>query len=149
MNEFVVRGKQGCFIRITLDEVFGFPKMTSHFGGYDAKGAAEIKSGNYYVKGEVWFSTGETYEFYNQLVQCWTDLDGVATFCTSEANLKLEVKFNNRGQVVIEGYFKEFADRDNELKFEIESNQSFFVESLDGLREIVNHYGNLKGTRRE
>ncbi len=65
----------------------------------------------------MWFSTGETYEFYNQLVQCWTNLNGVATFFTSEGNLKLEVKFNNRDQVVIEGYFKELAKRDNELKF--------------------------------
>jgi hypothetical protein len=110
---------------------------------------AEVKSGNYYVKGELWFSTGETYEFYNQLAQCWTDLKGVASFCTSEANLKLEVTFNNRGQVVIEGYFKEFAHKENELKFEIESNQSFFEETLDGLRKIVNNCGDLKGIRRE
>lgn len=149
MNEFVVRGKQGCFIRIALDEVFGFPNLTSHFGGYDVKGTAEIKSGNYYVKGELWFSTGEIYEFYNQLVRCWTDLTGVATFWTSEANLKLEVKFNNHGQVVIEGYFKEFANQDNELKFEIESNQSFFMETIEGLGEVINHYGDLKGIRRD
>lgn len=149
VHEFVVRGNQGCFIRITIDDVYGFPNTTSHFGGYDAKGIAEIKSGNYYVKGELWFSTGEIYEFYNQLVRCWTDLEGVATFWTSETNLKLEVKFNNRGHVVIVGYFKEFALRDNELKFEIESNQSFFQETLDGLRAIVNDYGNLKGIHRD
>jgi hypothetical protein len=149
VHEFVVRGKEGSFIQIALDEAFDFPNMTSHFGGYDARGIVEIKSGNYYIKGELWFSTGEIYEFYNRLVRCFTDLQGVATFCTSEANLKLEVKFNNRGQVVIEGYFKEFAHEYNELKFEIESNQSFFVETLDGLKQIVNHYGDLRGIRPE
>jgi len=145
MHEFVLRGKEGSFAQITIEEVFGFPNMTSHFGGYDARGTVEIKSGNYYVKGELWFSTGEAYQFYNQLVRCWADLDGVATFINHEANLNLEVKFNNRGQCAIVGYFKEFAHEDNELKFEIESNQSFFVETLDGLKKVVNHYGGLKG----
>ncbi|MDH6371724.1 hypothetical protein M2444_003523 [Paenibacillus sp. PastF-3] len=149
MYEFVVRGKQGCYVNITLDEVFGYPNATSHFGGYDVRGTAELKSGNYYVKGELWFSTGQTYEFYNQLARCYTDLMGIATFCNSEANLKIDINFNNRGQVVIEGYFKEFAHQDNELKFEIESNQSFFIETLDGLREIVDHYGGLKGIHQE
>ena len=55
MNEFVVIGKQG-FIRIELIKAFGFPKDTSHFGGYDAQGITEIKSGNYYVLGELWFN---------------------------------------------------------------------------------------------
>ncbi|MEK4106826.1 hypothetical protein [Paenibacillus odorifer] len=60
-------------------------------------------------------------------------------------NLKLDVTFNKRGQVIVEGYFKEFAHEDNKLKFEIESNQNFFVETLDGLKKIVKHYGDLKG----
>ncbi|MFF2157180.1 hypothetical protein ACFVVQ_17970 [Paenibacillus chitinolyticus] len=145
VHEFVVRGKEGGFVKIIIEEVYGFPKMTSHFGGYDAKGTVEIKSGNYYVKGELWFTTGEAFQFYSQLLRCWTDLDGVATFTNYETNLNLEVKFNNRGQCIIEGYYKEFAHEDNELKFEIESNQSFFVETLDGLKQIVNHYGELKG----
>ncbi|MCM3630566.1 hypothetical protein M3194_24850 [Paenibacillus glycanilyticus] len=145
--DFIVRGKQGSFIRITLDEIFGFPTTTSHFGGYDVKGSTEIKSGSYYVNGEVWFSTGDTYEFYNQIVRCYTELDGTAIFCSTEENLKFEVKFYNRGQVVIEGCFQEFAHEDNELKFEFESNQSFFVETLDGLKKVVNQYGGLKGVR--
>lgn len=49
--EFVIRGKKGCFILITIEEVFDFPNITSHFGGYDVRGTAEIKSGNYYLKG--------------------------------------------------------------------------------------------------
>ncbi|WP_438491564.1 WapI family immunity protein [Paenibacillus sp. IHBB 3054] len=145
MHEFVVRGKKGCFVQITIEEAFDFPNMTSHFGGYDVRGIVEIKSGNYYVKGQLWFSTGEVYQFYDQLIRCMADLDGVAALINSEVNLKLEVKFNKRGQVIIEGYFKEFAHEGNELIFEIESDQSFFVETLDGLKQIVNHYGDMKG----
>ncbi|AIQ17699.1 hypothetical protein H70357_14285 [Paenibacillus sp. FSL H7-0357] len=69
----------------------------------------------------------------------------IAALINSEVNLKLEVKFNKRGQVIIEGYFKEFAHEGNELIFEIESDQSFFVETLDGLKQFVNHYGDMKG----
>ena len=145
MFDFVVRGKNGSFILITIDEAFDFPNSTSHFGGYDVKGMVEIKSGSYYVKGELWFSTGEVYQFYNQLIKCWSDLEGIATFINSEVNFKLEVKFNKYGKVIIEGYFKEFAHEDNELKYEIESNQSFFVETIEGLNKIVNHYGDFNG----
>ncbi|WP_139997450.1 hypothetical protein [Paenibacillus paridis] len=145
MKGFVIRGKLGCYLQITLDELFGFPKTTSHFGGYDVKGTVEIKSGSYFVMGELWFSTGEIYLFYNQLVQCYKDLEGVAKFCSSETNLEFEIKFRNRGQVFIQGAYKEFESLDNELKFEIESNQSFYLETLEGLREIVNLYGDLKG----
>jgi hypothetical protein len=148
VNEFVLRGKRGCFIRVALDEVLGFPNHTSHFGGYDVQGTVEIKSGSYYAKGELWFTTGEVYEFYNQLAKCWADLDGTATFWTCETNLKFEARFNGRGQVTITGYYKEFAHQENELKFETESDQSFFVETMDGLKAIVKEYGDLKGVRK-
>jgi hypothetical protein len=50
VHEFILIGKKGCFVQITIEEVFDFPNMTSHFGGYDARGTVEIKSGNYYVR---------------------------------------------------------------------------------------------------
>lgn len=131
MNEFVLRGKQGCFVRVVLDEVLEFPNQTSHFGGYYVQGTVEIKSGSYYAKGELWFTTGEVYEFYHQLSKCWSELCGTAAFWTYETNLKVEASFNNRGQVAITGYYKEFAHQENELKFEMESDQSFFVETTD------------------
>lgn len=149
MNEFVLRGKQGCFIRVVLDEVLGFPNQTSHFGGYDVQGTVEIKSGSYYATGELWFTTGEVYEFYKQISKCWSDLHGTATFWTYETNLKVEASFNNRGQVAITGYYKEYAHQENELKFEMESDQSFFVETTDGLKAIVQEYGDMRGVRKE
>jgi len=146
MNEFVVIGKQG-FIRIELIKAFGFPKETSHFGGYDAQGITEIKSGNYYVKGELWFSTGEVYEFYKQLERCYRELKGEATFWNAEANLRIDIKFNRLGQIIIQGYFKEQTHQGNELQFEIESDQSFLATTLQQLKKFVDHYGDLKGLK--
>lgn len=146
VNEFFIKGKEG-FIRIELKEVFGFPDLTSNFGGYDVQGRIEIKSGNYYVNGELWFTTGEIYEFHEQLASCYRKLSGVATFWTSETNLKIEIKFDKLGQITIDGYFQEKAYQENKLKFEIESDQSFFEETIKGLKKIVDYYGDLKGVK--
>lgn len=51
MCEFVIRGKKGCFILIAIEEAFDFPNITSHFGGYDVRGTAEIKSENIMSRG--------------------------------------------------------------------------------------------------
>lgn len=146
MNEFTVTGKQG-FIRIQLIKTFGFPQNTSHFGGYDSQGITEIKSGNYYVLGELWFSTGEVFEFYEQLERCYCELKGEATFLNSESNLKMDIKFNKAGQINIQGYFKELAHQNNELQFEIESDQSFIGSTLQELKKFVEQYGDMKGVK--
>ncbi len=147
MNEFTLKGKQG-FIRIELQEVYGFPESTSHFGGYDARGIAEIKSGNYYVKGQLWFTTGEVYEFYERLNQCYHRLDGETVFSNYESNIKVEIVFTKLGQLVMRGYFKERPDQENELQFEIESEQSYISSTLNQLRNFIDQYGDMKGKSR-
>ena len=147
MNEFTIKGEQG-FIRIELQNVIGFPEETSHFGGYDAEGIVEIKSGNYYVLGEMWFSTGDVYKFYTQLEKCYRDLKGKATFWNYETSLKLEIVINHLGQIVLQGYFKERTLLENELQFEIESDQSFLSSTLVDLRRFVDHYGDTKGLKK-
>lgn len=146
MNGFTIKGKQG-FLRIELQNASGFPEDTSHFGGYDAEGIVEIKSGNYYVLGEMWFTTGDVYAFYKQLDQCYRELKGIATFSNYEVSLQVEVVFNHLGQVVLRGYFKEKALMGNELLFEIESDQSFLSSTLEDLKKFVDHYGNSKGIK--
>ena len=146
MNEFVLRSNQE-FIRIELIEVFGFPKDTSHYGGYDANGIVEIKSGNYYVEGEMWFATGEVFDFYNQLKRCYSELKGEAIFWSSEANLKIGIKFNSLGKIIIQGYFKEQLGKGNELQFEIESDQSLIPSTLEELKKFVSYYGDNKGVQ--
>ncbi len=133
MNGFTVKGNQG-FIRIESQNISGFPEDTSHFGGYDAVGIVEIKSGNYYVLGELWFTTGDIYKFYKQLDKCYRELKGMATFWNYETSLKLEVVFNQMGQVVLQGYFKEKAHMENELHFEMECDQTFLSSTLEDLR---------------
>ncbi|MEL3962353.1 hypothetical protein MKZ01_14025 [Lysinibacillus endophyticus] len=61
--------------------------------------------------------------------------------------LRLEVIPNNLGQVVLHGYFKENSDLKNELKFEMESDQSFLSSSLKDLSKFVKHYGDSKGIK--
>ena len=56
MDSFTIKGENG-FIKITIDEVFEFPDRTCHWGGYDVKATAEIKSGNFYVKSSFYTST--------------------------------------------------------------------------------------------
>lgn len=147
MNEFIIKGKQG-FIRIGLNEIYGFPNETSYLGGFDVKGIVEIKSGSYFVKNaEIWFSTGQVYEFFTQLQKCYNNLKGFVTFSESENNLKINLSFNKFGQINIQGYFQEVAHHENILQFEFESEQSYFVSTLHQLKDIVDQYGDLKGIK--
>ncbi|MDQ0202291.1 WapI family immunity protein [Neobacillus ginsengisoli] len=147
MNEFEIAGKEG-FIRIQLNNVYGFPNETSYYGGYDVKGKIEIKSGNYYVKdAELWFSTGQLYQFFIQLQKCYTDLKGCVTFSESENHLKLDLNFNQYGQINIRGYFQEIVDEENILHFEFESEQSYLISTLRQLNNLVDKYGDLKGKK--
>ncbi|SMQ77544.1 hypothetical protein SAMN05444673_2878 [Bacillus sp. OV166] len=147
MNEFKIAGKQG-FIQIELNEVYGFPNETSYLGGYDVKGKINIKSRNYYVKdAEIWFSTGQVYQFFIQLQNCYNELKGSVTFLESENNLKIELNFNRFGQINIQGYFQEVAHQENILHYEFESEQSYLTSTLRQLNSIVEQYGDLKGIK--
>ncbi|MGB7605360.1 MAG: hypothetical protein WBL93_07760 [Lutisporaceae bacterium] len=146
MEGFKLEGKNG-HISIEFLEVYGFPNNTSVFGGYDAKGIVEIKSSNYRVCGELWFSTGEIYNFYSTLKECNKRLDGKAELITTETNLKMSVDFDKIGHVVISGEYVERYDENNELTYEIFSDQSYIQDTIKELNEIVNKYGGLQGKK--
>jgi hypothetical protein len=117
-------------------------------GGYNVKGKIEIMSGNYYVKNaELWFSIGQIFEFFVQLQKCYNELKGCATFSEAENILKVELIFNRIGKVNIQGYFQELTHQENILHFEIESNQSYMASTLSQLKNIVDHYGDMKGKK--
>lgn len=143
MDEFTLKGKQG-HIHIRLEELFNFPN-TSHFGGYDAEATVEIKSGNYHVKGKLWFTTGEVYLFYEQLKNCYNSFQGEAVFATYEKNLELKAVFNRKGHVTLVGYYHEHLHLENKLIFEIESDQSYFESTLKQLEKFFQKYGGIKG----
>ncbi|PSL40922.1 hypothetical protein B0H99_10354 [Planomicrobium soli] len=139
--DFMIAGKQG-YIRIDLTEVVGFPDETSYLGGFDVKGRVEIKSGNYYVKdAELWFSTGQVYEFFVELQEAYQRLKGCATFLESDNNLNLSLRFNQFGQLNIQGHFQEVSEPENALQFEFESEQSYLISTLQQLQRIVDYYG--------
>ena len=147
VNEFVIGGKQG-FIRIEIIEVIGFPNETSFKGGYEVKGKIDIKCGNYFVKdAELWFSTGQIYEFFIELQKCYRQLNGIVNFAP-ESNLKFEMYFNKLGQVTIQGYFQELLSEENILHFEFESEQSYLFSTLEELQKIAVHYGGLEGIKK-
>jgi hypothetical protein len=82
---------------------------------------------------KLWFTTGEVYEFYKQLDRCYHELKGAAIFLNYKTSLKIEIIFNHFGQVILKGYYKGKFHLENELPFEIESDQSFAILNIKGV----------------
>lgn len=144
MDSFKIEGING-YIQININEVFDFPNRTSAFGGYDAKGTIDIKTGNYRVIGELWLSTGEIYNFYISLKESCKNIVGQAQLITTERNLILSANFDKFGHVLINGEYQEIASEENKLLFEINSDQSYLLECLNSLEKIFKKYGGNKG----
>lgn len=144
MDSFKLEGKNG-YILVKLVEVYGFPNNTSFAGGYDVKGSVEIKSSSYSACGELWFSTGEIYNFFSLLKECYQKHYGKVELLTTEANLSMSVDFDKMGHVYINGKYTERYDEGNKLIFEIISDQSYLQETISGLNNIAKKYGGLKG----
>jgi AcrR family transcriptional regulator len=133
MNKFTIAGETG---RISLS--FEYVKVASD--GCDCRGTVSIASWGFQAQGKAWFTTADVAKFHSQLNACYQALDGVATFTTFEENLKLEVVFSHRGRVDIQGTFRETHNEGNELKFRIQTDQSFIAQSLEELAELVKRY---------
>ncbi len=138
----------GEFIRLNIDEVFGYPDQTSYGGGYGAKGSIEISVGGYKVNSQHYFTTGELYMFKESLVNCYENLSGIAKLENTERELDLSVSFNRMGKVKITGWFQERPDLTNRLLFEIDSDQSFIFPVIKELEDIEKIFGNMKGVKR-
>lgn len=147
MCQFSISGYDG-YVKLCINEVYGFPEKTSHYGGYDVKGYIEIKSKGYYASGDIWFTTGEVFLFYEGLRKAYDDIKGESEFCTTDSGyLKVNVGFQDKGKVFIKGIYQETYSSDNELTFVINSDQSYFSDTLRNLKMIVNEYGNLEGKK--
>jgi hypothetical protein len=144
MEEFTIQG-QSDFLKLSFEDVFGFPNKTCHWGGYDTKAILEIKSGNYYVKGILCTSTGELFEFFEQLKDCNDNVEGFARFISYQQNLDLTADYDKRGHVRIFGTFSEYSHDNNELKFEFSTDQTFINNTLNELQIITSKYGGMKG----
>jgi hypothetical protein len=144
MDSFTIKGGSD-FITVTLDNLFGFPEETSHWGGYDASAIAEIKSRSFYCKANFYTSTGELFNFYQDLKKCNQDLKGIAKYVSYEAHLELTLEYDTTGHVTVKGMFSEHSLYANELQFEFSSDQSHIKSTIDELNVLVDKYGNMEG----
>jgi hypothetical protein len=147
MDEFIIKGEAD-FIKITFDEIYGFPDKTCHWGGYEVRSTLEVKSGNFKVKSTLWTSTGELFNFFQGLKECNTKLSGTVIYNSYEGNLNIKASYDNLGHVNISGSFSEQNQFDNNLEFEFVSDQSFIKYSVDELELIVSKYGGMTGIKK-
>ncbi len=145
-KEFFLRGDNG-HVHLKILEVFGFPMKTSHSGGYDTLSSIEIISKGYKANGELYISTGEIYEFGQQLEENNRTLNGVAKLYSTESNLKIEAEFDGIGHVFIKGSYREDYSYDNELGFELVSDQTFMTQAINGIKQIALIYGTKEGLK--
>lgn len=135
------------YVRLSIDEVFGFPNETSYGGGYGAKGSLAIKTGEYYVSDTHYFTTGELYCFSKKLKICYENLSGIAILKNTERALELQCEFNEFGHVIITGNFQSNPIVKNILFFEIETDQTQIQKPLSDLNKIHEFFGDEKGIK--
>ncbi|TCZ79319.1 hypothetical protein E0485_05495 [Paenibacillus albiflavus] len=145
MDYFLIKGEEKEQIKVSLNEVYGFPDTTSPFGGYDVRWIVEITSGNYYTTGELWYTTGEISLFYEGLLKAYKNCSGILQYITYETNLEISLEFIKLGKLEVKGRYKERFDKDNELIFCFETNQSYLIETIEQLQQIHNKYGGMRG----
>ena len=146
MASFSIKGSSG-FIKINIEELYGFPDETSPFGGYGTKSRIKLESNSYSVNSIVWLSTGSLYNLYKELEPAQRQLKGTASFTSDENDLWFVVEYDELGCVSINGEYKQNYQERNILKFEIFSDQSYIERSLTKLKRIVEKYGDNAGKR--
>jgi hypothetical protein len=147
MDEFILQGGSD-YLKISFQEVFGFPENTSYSGGYDTRSIIEIKSGDFLVKSIIYVTTGELYKFYEDLLKCNEVLKGVIDFGNYEYNLNFKLEYDIDGHVSVRGNFETHNGLDNSLNFHFISDQSYMQSTLKQLQAITERYGDMKGVRK-
>ncbi|HSZ34977.1 MAG TPA: hypothetical protein VK772_16790 [Puia sp.] len=146
-NEFVIPAENNGQFTLKIQSVFGFPDRTCYWGGYDTLSYVEVQTENYLAKGEIYISTGQIFEFFDQLHKCYKSLSGSAKLVSYEKNLELNIVFDQLGHVKIAGYLRAKMSEENQLIFNLSGDQSYLSETLSSLREIVNTYGDNFGNK--
>ena len=135
------------FIKLTFDEVFGFPQRTCHWGGYETRSKLEVKSADIYMKSSLFVTTGDIFEFTEQLKVCYEKLEGSATFTSCESNLQFTATFDKTGQVHVSGHFQLYTMEKNEFTFNFYTDQSYITKTLEQLETIISKFGDMKGIK--
>ena len=141
----------GEYIELSIDEVFGFPNETSYGGGYGARGVLTIHatedSGEYFVKANHYFTTGELFRFSNALKRCYDTLSGEAVLENTERELELKCEFNRLGHVIMSGEFQACPTSKNSLVFEIKSDQTQVKDTISILEAVYKVFGGEQGKK--
>lgn len=125
------------YISLEICEIFGFPKEKAYGGGYGAKGILSIKVGSYLVKADHYFTTGELFDFYIKLQDCYKSISGDAVLKNTEHELQLTLSFKNDGKVIAYGNFQEFPTSKNKLIFEMKTDQTQVFYTLKDLKKFM------------
>lgn len=138
-------------IELIITEVFDFPVRTSIEGGYDFKGSLEICVGSYSVRcSEFYSSTGILYNFLTTLQKCYDSFNGTAYYRhIYENDLNFSLTMTNFGHAIIKGLFREVPHLENELIFEIETDQTCILEAITCLKKVRDIFGDSKGIHTE
>lgn len=147
MDTFKI-GAEPNIIEIRLTTLLGFPNEIDIDGGYAVKGSISIQCGKYSVnKAEVSITTGQVYQFYQQLNEAFQDLKGTIIFSNRGEAIFFEMEFTRFGQIDVNGYFQEYPSIENRLHFMFQLDQSYIPSTLNELKKIVEVYGGMSGIK--
>ena len=142
IKAFKLEGYDGK-IGLYIEEVFGFPNERSFHGGYDMKGKLIIEVGCYKVDYDnYYFSTSNLSNFLSELESCYEVLSGSAQYKDDyEQDLMFELEMKESGHTKIVGSFQSNLAIGNELKFELNSDQSYLVYTIEDIRNVLELFG--------
>lgn len=133
------------YLRLTIDEVFGFPNEIAYGGGYGARGSLDIQVGPYNVHANHCFTTGELYDFYCQLQKCYDSISGESILTNTDQELELKLSFDKTGKIFVTGEFQSRLDISNRLCFEMTTDQTYISDVLADLRKVYQKFGDSSG----
>ncbi|RYY36555.1 MAG: hypothetical protein EOP46_06015 [Sphingobacteriaceae bacterium] len=144
MEEFEIKGDKAS-LKVEIQNVYGYPNETSHFGGYDARLSVKIDIDGFKVIGDMYSSTGQLYELYLQLSECNFILKRSVHFENYEINLEFDTVYDINGKINVKGKFSKNSELSNILQFEFNTDQSYINSTLLQLKVFVDKYGDNKG----
>lgn len=149
MRLFCLNGYQDEKISMQLNEVIGFPNSTSYDGGYDIICTLIIDAGCYHIEFDRLYSaTGALYRFCNELKNCYNTLEGQAEYrMFLENDLCFKVVMETGGHAVIMGTFQESPHRNNIFTFEIDTDQTCFLNAIQDIEHLKEKYGDMEGVK--
>ena len=135
---FTLEGYNGK-IELYITEVFGFPNERSFNNSYDIRGRLIIETGCYKVDYDnYYFSTKTLGNFLVGLESCYESLSGIADYIDDyEQDLIINLEMKTSGHAKVTGSFQANLALGNKLKFEMETDQSYFIYTINDIRNIM------------